>query len=97
VADDIALPFGSLRLKPKGSAAGHNGLRNIEEILGTQHYGRLRFGIGNNYPPGKQVDYVLGQFEPKELEQISAHVKKASEMVKSFCLSGADVTMNLYN
>ncbi|MDR2120988.1 MAG: aminoacyl-tRNA hydrolase [Tannerella sp.] len=97
VVDDISLPFGTLRLKPKGSAAGHNGLRHIEETLGTQHYNRLRFGIGNSFTPGRQIDYVLGQFDPKELEQLPAHVKKASEMVKSFCLAGADATMNLYN
>ncbi|MDR1602638.1 MAG: aminoacyl-tRNA hydrolase [Tannerella sp.] len=97
VVDDIALSFGSLRLKPKGSAAGHNGLRHIEETLGTQTYSRLRFGIGNNFPPGRQIDYVLAQFAPEELEQMPAHVKKASEMVKSFCLSGVDVAMNLYN
>ncbi|MDR0757966.1 MAG: aminoacyl-tRNA hydrolase [Tannerella sp.] len=97
VADDIALPFGTLRLKPKGSAAGHNGLRHIEETLATQTYSRLRFGIGSNFPTGRQIDYVLGQFEPEELEQMPAHVKKASDMVKSFCLSGVDVTMNMYN
>ncbi|MDR1408391.1 MAG: aminoacyl-tRNA hydrolase [Tannerella sp.] len=97
VADDIALPLGSLRLKPKGSAAGHNGLRHIEETLGTQNYSRLRFGIGNRFSPGRQIDYVLGPFDPEEREQIPARVKQASEMVKSFCLAGIDVTMNLYN
>ncbi|MDR1330493.1 MAG: aminoacyl-tRNA hydrolase [Tannerella sp.] len=97
VVDDIALPFGALRLKPRGSAAGHNGLRHIEETLGTQNYSRLRFGVGSDFPPGRQINYVLSTFEPGELEQMPARVKQASEMVKSFCLAGVDVTMNLYN
>jgi PTH1 family peptidyl-tRNA hydrolase len=97
VVDDLALPFGTLRLKPRGSAAGHNGLRHIEETLGTQNYHRLRFGIGSNFAQGRQLDYVLGAFEPEELEQMPARVKQAAEMVKSFCLAGADTTMNLYN
>jgi PTH1 family peptidyl-tRNA hydrolase len=97
VVDDLALPFGTLRLKPRGSAAGHNGLRHIEEMLGTQNYNRLRFGIGSNFTTGRQIDYVLGQFDPEELEQIPARVKQAADMVKSFCLAGVDTTMNLYN
>lgn len=97
VVDDLALPFGSLRLKPKGTHAGHNGLRNIEETLGTQEYSRLRFGIGNGFPRGGQVDFVLSQFEPEELETMPERVKLAADMVKSFCLAGVDVTMNQYN
>jgi PTH1 family peptidyl-tRNA hydrolase len=97
IVDDLALPFGALRLKPKGSHAGHNGLRNIEEVLGTAQYNRLRFGIGNAFPRGGQMDYVLGPFNPDELQTIPERVKQASDMVKSFCLAGVTVTMNQYN
>lgn len=97
VVDDLALPFGTLRLKPKGNHAGHNGLRNIEELLATQQYCRLRFGIGNAFPRGGQVDYVLSPFDPEELNVMPEHVKQAADIVKSFCLSGIDFTMNRYN
>lgn len=97
VVDDIALPFGTLRLKPKGSHAGHNGLRNIEEILGTQNYCRLRFGVGNAFSRGRQVDYVLSPFDPEELEVMPERIKLAVDIVKSFCLAGVDITMNQYN
>ena len=70
VVDDLALPFGALRLKPGGSDAGHNGLKNIRDVLGTEKYARLRFGLGNDFPRGGQVDYVLGEF-PEEQEKLS--------------------------
>ncbi len=97
VVDDLSLTFGSLRLKPKGSHGGHNGLRNIEEILGTSDYARLRFGIGNNFPRGRQVDYVLEKFTDEELEKIPERIKQSMEMIKSFCLAGIDITMNRFN
>ena len=97
VVDDLALPFGSLRLKPKGNHAGHNGLRSIEETLGTQEYSRLRFGIGNDFPRGGQVDFVLSPFEPEEMEAMPERMKQASAMVKSFCLAGIQITMNQFN
>jgi PTH1 family peptidyl-tRNA hydrolase len=97
VVDDLSLPFGSLRLKPKGSHGGHNGLRNVEELLETSDYCRLRFGIGNNFPRGGQMDYVLGPFTGEELKQLPERVEQAVEMVKSFCLAGTDVTMNQFN
>jgi PTH1 family peptidyl-tRNA hydrolase len=97
VVDDIALPFGTLRIKPKGSHGGHNGLRNIEETLGTREYARLRFGVGSGFPTGRQLDYVLGDFEPEEQEAIPEKLQTAVEMVKSFCLSGVQITMNQYN
>ena len=97
VVDDLALPFGSLRLKPKGSHAGHNGLTHIEEVLGTDHYARLRFGIGNDFSRGSQIDYVLGPFTPEELKMMPEREKQAVEMVKSFCLAGVDATMNQFN
>jgi PTH1 family peptidyl-tRNA hydrolase len=95
--DDIALPFGTLRLKPKGSHGGHNGLRNIEETIGTQEYARLRFGVGNAFSAGRQIDYVLGQFDAEELTAMPDKLKIAAEMVKSFCLAGTNITMNLFN
>ena len=96
-ADDLSLPFGTLRLKPKGSHAGHNGLHHIQDILGTQDYARLRFGIGNDFAPGRQIDYVLSPFTAEEMEKLPALVNQAAETVKSFCLSGVDFTMNKYN
>lgn len=97
VVDDLALPFGTLRLKPKGSDAGHNGLKNIQQLLGTQVYSRLRFGIGNNFPRGGQIDYVLGPFTPDELQLMPEKIKRAVEIVRSFCLAGVEITMNQYN
>ncbi len=97
IVDDIALPFGTLRLKSKGSDAGHNGLRHIAQILGSQSYARLRFGIGNNFPRGGQVHYVLSPFDPEELELIDDRLDTAGEIIKSFCLAGINNTMNLYN
>lgn len=97
VVDDLALPFGTLRLKPKGSDAGHNGLGNIQDILGTQQYARLRFGIGDDFPRGRQVDYVLGQFTGEELSAMPEKLKLAVEIIRSFCLAGVQTTMNQYN
>ena len=97
VVDDLALPFGTLRLKPKGSDAGHNGLKNIQELLGTQEYCRLRFGIGSDFQRGRQIDYVLGQFSPIELTEMPEKIKRAVEIIKSFCLAGVQTTMNQYN
>ena len=97
VADDLSLPFGSLRLKPRGSHGGHNGLRNIGELLATEDYARLRFGIGNDFPRGRQVDYVLSPFTDEELTRMQACVDRAVEIVRSFCLEGVDVAMNRYN
>lgn len=97
IVDDIALPFGTLRLKPKGSDAGHNGLKNIQQILATQEYCRLRFGIGNYFPRGGQVEYVLGQFDPEELAAMPPVLDRAIEIIKSFCLAGVQLTMNQFN
>lgn len=97
VVDDLALPYGTLRLKPKGSDAGHNGLRNIQELLGTQEYARLRFGIGDNFSRGRQIEYVLGQFTPEELSAMPEKQKQAVEIMRSFCLAGMQITMNQYN
>ncbi|MGM9759196.1 MAG: aminoacyl-tRNA hydrolase [Parabacteroides sp.] len=97
VVDDLALPFGTLRLKPKGSDAGHNGLKNIAQMLGTQEYARLRFGIGNDFPRGGQIDYVLGKFPQEQLDAMPEKLATAAEIIKSFCLAGIQVTMNQFN
>jgi PTH1 family peptidyl-tRNA hydrolase len=97
VVDDIALPFGSLRLRPLGSAAGHNGLKSIEQALGHANYPRLRFGIGNDYPKGHQADYVLSNFKKAEFDQLPACINKACEMILSFITTGVERTMSLYN
>ena len=97
ILDDIALPFGVLRLKGKGSDAGHNGLRNIQSVLGTQNYARLRFGIGNDYPKGAQIHYVLGEFEEEEEKALPNRFEVCNEIIKCFCLSGLQITMNNYN
>ncbi len=97
VVDDIALPFGTLRMRKQGSAAGHNGLTHIEQILGGTDYTRLRFGIGNNFNKGQQVDYVLGNFTQEEFQALPPLMDKASEMILSFCTIGPDRTMSQYN
>ena len=97
VVDDLALPFGSLRMKPSGSEAGHNGLKHITTTLGTQQYARLRFGIGNDFPRGGQVDFVLGEFGEEDLKTMDDRLKTAGDMVKSFALSGIQFTMNHFN
>ena len=97
LVDDIALPFGAIRIKPNGSDAGHNGLKNIAQMLGTQAYPRLRFGIGNDFPRGCQVDYVLGHFTLDQRQQLPARVDVACEAIKAFCLSGIDFAMCNFN
>ena len=97
VVDDLALPFGSLRLKGKGSDAGHNGLKHIAATLGTQNYARLRFGIGNDFPKGAQIDFVLGEFGEEDRKLLPERLELAGEIVKSFCLAGLNITMNQYN
>ncbi|RYU94026.1 aminoacyl-tRNA hydrolase [Emticicia agri] len=97
VCDDIALPFGKLRLKTKGSHGGQNGLRNIEEKLGTQNYNRLRFGIGNNFHAGRQVNYVLEPFNEDEMSQLVARLDRADDIITSFCSIGVERTMNFFN
>ncbi|MBK5722604.1 aminoacyl-tRNA hydrolase [Dysgonomonas sp. Marseille-P4677] len=97
VVDDLALPFGVLRLKGKGSDAGHNGLKHIQTILSTQAYARLRFGIGNEFPKGGQVDYVLDPFSDEEEKELPEKLEICGEIIKSFCLAGIQNTMNQYN
>jgi PTH1 family peptidyl-tRNA hydrolase len=97
IVDDIALPFGTLRLRPKGSDAGHNGLKNIQDVLGHSDYARLRFGIGNDFPRGMQVEYVLGAWDGEEQKMLPERCEKAVEIIRSFCLAGLQNTMNVYN
>jgi len=97
IVDDLALPFAALRLKSRGSDAGHNGLRNIQDILGHNNYSRLRFGIGSDFLRGMQVEYVLGKWTVDEEKLLEPRVDKAIEIVKSFCLAGLQTTMNQYN
>ncbi|MBR1644799.1 MAG: aminoacyl-tRNA hydrolase [Bacteroidales bacterium] len=97
VVDDIALPVGTLRMKKGGSGGGHNGLADVEAALGTSQYCRLRIGIGNNFSRGRQIDYVLGHFEPDELSILDSKLDTAVDMAKCFVTQGADRAMNLYN
>ena len=97
VSDDLALPFGTLRMKPSGSEGGHNGLRHITQTLGTQQYARLRFGIGNDFARGGQVDFVLGGFTSEECEKMDERIGMAADFVRSFALEGIQRAMNKYN
>ena len=97
VVDDIALPFGTLRLKPKGSDAGHNGLKNIQEILGHSNYARLRFGIGSEFSKGRQVEYVLGKWTAEQATAIPQRAEICIEIIRSFCLAGLELTMTQFN
>ncbi len=97
IVDDIALPFGAIRLRAGGSDAGHNGLKNIAQMLGTQQYPRLRFGIGNDFPRGCQIDYVLGHFTLDQRQQLPLRVETACKAISEFVLAGLARAMNTYN
>ncbi|MBC8052231.1 MAG: aminoacyl-tRNA hydrolase [Sphingobacteriaceae bacterium] len=97
IVDDLAIPFGSIKLKPKGSNAGHNGLKSIEATLGNSDYARLRFGIGDNYPKGRQVDYVLSGFDDDERPDLPALIDRSVEMIESFVTVGVELTMTRFN
>lgn len=97
ITDDIAIPTGSIRLRSSGSAGGHNGLASISEVLGTDLYARLRIGIGNDFPRGGQVHYVLGRWSPEELAIIEKRIPLAVEMMLSFALAGCELTMTAFN
>lgn len=97
ITDDVALPLGSLRLKAQGSDGGHNGLSNIISVLGTNNFPRLRFGIGNDFPKGTQVQFVLGRWEPEETEVLQPQLKKCADLVTSFGTIGIERTMNFFN
>lgn len=97
IIDELALPLGTLRMKGNGSAGGHNGLKSVEEVLKTNQYPRLRFGIGNDYPKGRQVDYVLGKWTEAEMAMLKLQVPVCADMIESFILRGLQPTMNDFN
>lgn len=97
IVDDVALPLGKLRMRSKGSSAGHNGLKNIEQLTGGANYARLKFGIGDDYPKGRQIDYVLGEFTSDEMITLDPKIEKACDMILSFSAIGAQRTMNQFN
>ncbi len=97
ITDDIALPFGKLRMRANGSSAGHNGLGNIEETLGNNSYARLRFGVGNEFNKGKQIDYVLSNFSTEETDGLVPVLDKACDAILSFCTIGIERTINIFN
>lgn len=96
VSDDIALPLGAFRLKASGSNGGHNGLGHIQQLIGT-NFSRLRMGIGNDFPRGAQVNWVLGRYDDEEMKQLQPAIDTATEIIRSFVLSGIDNTMNQFN
>ena len=97
ISDDLNIPFGTLRLRKNGSAGGHNGLTNINELIGTQEYARIRVGIGNDFGRGQQVDYVLGELSKEEAEMMPEVSKRVIDGVKAWALMGADKAMNVVN
>ncbi|TBM98975.1 aminoacyl-tRNA hydrolase [Hyunsoonleella flava] len=97
VTDDLNLPFGSIRLKTKGSDGGHNGLKDIQEKLNTTKYNRFRFGISDAFSKGRQVDYVLGEWNDDEIEKLPQRLETSVELIKSFALAGVNTTMNSFN
>ena len=96
ISDDVALPLGAFRLKAKGSNGGHNGLGHIQQLIG-QDYARLRMGVGNDFPHGMQIDWVLGRYSEEQLKELQPSIDIAVDIIKSFVLAGIDVTMNQYN
>lgn len=97
ITDDVALPFGKIRLRSKGSDGGHNGLKNIQEVLQSQEYARMRIGVGNNYPKGMQAEYVLSPFSADEQKELPNILETASQAVLTFCLEGISNAMNKFN
>ena len=96
VSDEVALPLGDFRLKANGSNGGHNGLGHIQQLIGQQ-YARLRMGIGNDFPHGMQIQWVLGHYSSEEMQTLQPRIQLAVEVIKSFVLAGIDITMNQYN
>lgn len=97
IVDDLALPLDKLRLRKRGSDAGHNGLADIQNILGTDEYPKLRFGIGNNFPKGMQVEYVLSKWYKEEIPVVKIKIEKCLEVIESFAAVGIDKTMSYVN
>jgi len=97
IVDELALPLNKIRLRPGGSDGGHNGLKDIQATLGTDKYPRLRFGIGNNYPKGMQVEFVLGKWFPEDVALVNRKMEKCTEVIENFATIGLEKTMNLAN
>ena len=97
LVDDLALPFGTIRVRAKGGAGGHNGLENINQVLGRNDYARLRFGIGDNFHQGFQVDYVLGEWSREEQKELPEKIDNCIEIIQSFGTIGTERTMNFFN
>jgi len=97
VTDDLNLPYGTIRIKGKGSSGGHNGLTNINEVLQTQNYARFRFGIGNDYPKGRQIEHVLGTWDEEESEKLPERLEKSGKAIISFAMAGLNNTMSTFN
>ena len=97
IVDDLALPLDKLRLRGSGSDAGHNGLKDIQLTLGTDQYVKLRFGIGNDFPKGRQIDFVLGRWQPAEIPLVEQKINKCGEIIESFVSIGLEKTMNMAN
>jgi peptidyl-tRNA hydrolase, PTH1 family len=97
VTDDLALPFGALRLRGKGGAGGHNGLKSVEEVLGSVNYSRLRFGVGSEFSKGKQIDYVLGTWSAEEIDALPPRIKLSIDIIHAFVTMGVQHAMTAYN
>ncbi|OCB75346.1 aminoacyl-tRNA hydrolase [Flavobacterium crassostreae] len=97
ITDDLNLSFGTIRIKPKGSDGGHNGLKNIQLVLQTNQYSRFRFGISDEFKKGKQIDYVLGEWDPSEKEKLPERLDIAAQIIQSFATAGLENTMTTYN
>ena len=97
IVDELSLPFAKLRIRGNGSAGGHNGLKSLEEVLGTQNYARLRFGVSNEFSKGNQIDYVLGKWSDEEMQALPVALDTVGAAIKSFVLTGLAITMNLFN
>jgi len=97
IADDINLPFGKIKIKPKGGDGGHNGLKSIIDLLGSANFARYRYGVGNDFNRGQQVDYVLGNWTDEEIKLIEKSHKKSIDMINSFVIMGLERTMNFFN
>ncbi|MBL7725427.1 MAG: aminoacyl-tRNA hydrolase [Chitinophagaceae bacterium] len=97
IVDDLALPLSKIRVKPSGSDAGHNGLKSLQEVLGTKEYPKLRFGIGNDYPKGHQSDFVLGKWKKEEEPLVKQKIEKAVEVIEIFATQGLTTAMNQVN
>ncbi len=97
ISDDIAIPFGTLRMRQKGSHGGHNGLRNITELLGSDQYPRIRFGVGGDFPKGHQVEYVLGEWSEEERAAMPERLELFGKAILSFATAGTSNTMNTFN